>query len=95
MVAETHVEEAFARFAEQRIDLLITDIRVRLHSGITLLLQVRAAYPYVPIIVITGHPDIITEKDVIKYGADFYFLKPLELDKLRFALKKCLRMTTK
>ena len=95
IVPETNAEEALTHFAEQRIDLLITDIRVRLHSGITLLLQVRAAYPFVPTIVITGHPDVVTEKEVKTYGADYYFLKPLELDKLRFALRKCLRMTTK
>lgn len=93
MVAETNADDAFARLAEQRIDLLITDIRVRLHSGITLLLRVRAAYPEVPTIVITGHPDIITEKDVIKFGADYYFLKPLDVEKLRFALRKCLGIT--
>ena len=95
IVAETSAEEALAHFAEQRIDLLITDIRVRLHSGITLLLQVRAAYPHVPTIVITGHPDVITEKEVLEYGADYFFLKPLELDKLRFALRKCLEIRTK
>ena len=95
IIAETNAEGAFARFAEQRIDLLITDIRVKLHSGITLLLQVRAAYPYVPTIVITGHPDVITEKEVIQYGAEYYFLKPLELDRLRCALRKCLKITTK
>ena len=95
IVPETNAEEALTHFAEQRIDLLITDIRVRLHSGITLLLQVRAAYPFVPTIVITGHPDVVTEKEVKTYGADYYFLKPLELDRLRDALRKCLRMTTK
>src|SRR3989338_5635306 len=95
VVTETNAERAFARFAEQRIDLLITDIRLKLHSGITLLLQVRSAYPCVPTIVITGHPDVITEQEVLKYGAEYYFLKPLELDKLRSALRKCLSITTR
>jgi DNA-binding NtrC family response regulator len=95
IVAETNAEEALARFAQERIDLLITDIRVRLHSGITLLLRVRAAYPYIPTIVITGHPDVVTEKEVKTYGADYFFLKPLELDKLRSALRECLQITAK
>lgn len=95
IVAETNAEEALACFEEQRIDLLITDIRLRLHSGITLLLQVRAAYPDVPTIVITGYPDVITEKEAKTYGADYYFLKPLELDKLRCALRKCLGVSIK
>jgi DNA-binding NtrC family response regulator len=95
IIAETNAEEAFAHFTDKRVDVLITDIRVKLHSGITLLLQVRATHPHVPTIVITGHPDVITEKDVIRYGADYYFLKPLELDKLRLALRECLHMTTR
>ncbi len=95
IIPETNADEAFAHFAEHRVDLLITDIRVRLHSGITLLLRVRAAYPKVPTIVITGHPDSITEKEVRGFGADHFFLKPLDLDKLRLALRKCLGITTK
>lgn len=95
MVAETNAEEALARLTQERIDLLIIDIRVGLHSGITLLLRVRAAYPYIPTIVITGHPDVVTEKEVKTYGADYFFLKPLELDKLRSALRGCLQTTAK
>ena len=44
------------------------------------------------IIVITGYPDLINEKDVKAYGADYFFLKPLELDKLREAVRKCLHL---
>ena len=34
--------------------------------------------------------DLISEADLKTYGADYYFVKPLEVDKLRQALRTCL-----
>jgi len=33
----------------------------------------------------------VSEEEARSAGADFYFLKPLELDALRLAVRKCLR----
>jgi hypothetical protein len=30
--------------------------------------------------------------DVLTYGADYFFLKPLDLDKLREAVRRCLKL---
>jgi DNA-binding NtrC family response regulator len=90
MLAASSAEEALKKLEEQRIDLLVTDVRLKLQSGITLLLQVKGSLPQLPVIVITGYPDLITEKEVKAYGADYFFLKPLELDKLRCAVRTCL-----
>ncbi len=92
MIAATSAEEALTRVEHRHVDLLITDVRLKSRSGVTLFLQVKASYPKLPVIVITGYPDLINEKDVKAYGADYFFLKPLELDKLREAVRKCLHL---
>lgn len=90
MFACTLVDDALRTLASQRVDLVISDIRLNHESGATLLLRIKQLYPSLPVIIITGHPSLITEKDLRLYGADYYFLKPLELESLRDAVRKCL-----
>lgn len=91
MVSASTTEEAMLHLQEQRIDLLITDIRLMAKSGVTLFLNAKIRRPDLRVIVITGYPDMIDEKEVQSFGADYFFLKPLELDKLRDAVRTCLR----
>lgn len=95
MIAAASAEEASKKFEQHRIDLLVTDVRLKLQSGVTFFLHVKATHPKLPVIVITGYPDLITEKEVKSYGADYFFLKPLELEKLREAVRSCLHINNK
>jgi DNA-binding NtrC family response regulator len=90
MIAATNADDALKHLAAHHIDLVITDVRLKYQSGVTLCIRIKQLQPELPVIVITGHPNLLTEKDVKIYGADFYFLKPLELDLLRDAVRKCL-----
>lgn len=92
MIAASSAEEALKKVKLQHVDLLITDIRLKYQSGVTFFMYVKEIEPELPVIVITGYPDIISEEDVKAYGADYFFLKPLELDKLREAVRKCLHL---
>jgi DNA-binding NtrC family response regulator len=91
MVATSTAEEALKLIEEQRFDLLITDIRLKSNSGVTLFLNARIVDPHLPVIVITGYPETIDETTLKSIGADFFLLKPLELDKLRTAVRACLQ----
>jgi len=95
MISASSAEEAMEKIEEYHFDLLITDIRLRHQSGVTFFMQAKAIRPKLPVIVITGYPDLISEKDVKAFGADYFFLKPLELNKLREALRRCLRLNTR
>jgi DNA-binding response OmpR family regulator len=90
MVATSTAEEAMKLIENQHFDLLITDIRLKSNSGVTLFLNARIIRPHLPIIVITGYPESIDESTLKSIGADFLLLKPLELDKLRHAVRACL-----
>jgi len=72
-------EEALPRLAELDIDLSVIDIRLPGIGGVELVKHIRADYPDVPVIVITGHGDIGTAIDVLKLGASDYFAKPFSL----------------
>lgn len=95
MLAAKSAEEALQKLEHHHVDLLIIDVRLKLQSGVTFLLQVKGSLPKIPTIVITGYPDLIKEDEVRSYGADYFFLKPLELDKLRDAVRTCLGINAK
>ncbi len=95
MIAATSAEDALKTIEHRHVDLLITDIRLSGQSGVTLFLRAKADYPRLPVIVITGHPDLVNEKEVKEYGAEYFFTKPLELDKLRDAVRSCLVISHK
>ena len=72
---EGHLVMAFSSAAEllQREDLpenacLVVDYRLPAMNGLDLLKQVRAKYPHVPALLITGHPDPTIEPRAASLG---------------------------
>lgn len=93
MLACASADDALRTLESQQVHLVISDIRLKYQSGITLLIRIKQLYPKLPVIVITGHPYLVTEKDVRLYGAKYYFRKPLELGPLRYAVRECLHLS--
>lgn len=90
MVAASSAEEAMGVLARQHMNLLITDIRLKGISGVTFLMEAKRIHPTLRVIVITGYPDLVSEEEIKAYGADYFFLKPPDLEKLRHAIRSCL-----
>jgi two-component system nitrogen regulation response regulator GlnG len=93
MLSASSAEEALRAIAGVEVNLVITDIKLPWESGVALCRKLKATRPLLPVIVITGYPNLVSEEDARRAGADFYFLKPLELDQLREAVRKCLHAT--
>jgi DNA-binding NtrC family response regulator len=91
MLSASGAEEALRALEHAEVNLVITDIKMPWGSGVDLCRKLKASRPNIPVIVITGYPNLVPEVDAIRAGADYYFLKPLELDQLREAVRKCLR----
>ncbi|HEX7573668.1 MAG TPA: response regulator [Bacteroidota bacterium] len=91
MLSASGAEEALRALAGAEVNLVITDIEMPWVSGVDLCKKLKASRPNLPVIVITGYPNLVPEAEVRRAGADYYFLKPLELDQLREAVRKCLR----
>jgi len=69
-------------------DLVITDIRMPVMDGITLLTKVRENYPLTDFIIISGYSDFEYAKSAIQLQVTDYLLKPVDPEELKAALLK-------
>ncbi len=92
LIPASCIKEAMINLERYQIDLLIADVNFKNQSSMALFKRVKESKKKLPIIIITSFTDIIEEKDARRYGADYFFSKPLELNELRYAVRKCLRL---
>ncbi len=85
-------EEADEILANNRIDLLISDIRLPGKDGLQLLVETKERYPGLPVILITGYAGKYSPKDAIAMGADGYFAKPFHNMDLIYTLRRVLNL---
>lgn len=69
-----------------RPDLLITDIRMNEMNGLEMIKRLRAQYPDLYILILSGYADFEYAKQAIKYGISDYLLKPIDRVELMQAL---------
>lgn len=81
-------KEAWEKLQKNVIDLVITDLRMPEMDGYELLKRISAAYPTLPVIVLTGHGTIETAVETMRDGAIDFFTKPVDIDKLSIVVKK-------
>lgn len=70
--------EAFKVFGDQKIDAIITDVRMPGGDGIQLLDKVHEKSPSTPVLVVTGFADI-TPQEAMNRGAHAVLTKPFDL----------------
>ncbi|MDD9940721.1 MAG: response regulator [Myxococcales bacterium] len=84
-------EEALLRIEAARPDVVVTDIRMPRMDGVELVKRVRAGYPMVAVIVMTGHVAYSTVVRCMNNGAATCVLKPLhDLAELEDAVDEAL-----
>lgn len=82
---------ALSIFAEENLDVLLTDIMMPDVSGIDLLKQVRVMDPDLPVVMITAHADIPGAVEAIKLGAYDYFSKPFQNAEVMSVINRAIR----
>lgn len=80
--------EALAFLGKERFDLILTDIRMPVMSGLELLKQCAENYPRVKVIVLSGYDDFHFVKAALQCGARDYLLKPVVRSELTNILGK-------
>ena len=70
------------------IDCIVTDINMPKLNGMEAVAFFREQFPSVPIIVLTGQPDIAGASHLFKQGVVEYLVKPVEPEKLTAAVNK-------
>jgi two-component system response regulator HydG len=78
--------------AKQEVAAVVLDLFMPHQSGIELLPQIIAAYPEVPVIVMTAAEDVETAVISMKEGAFDYLVKPVEESRLVSSVKRALEM---
>ncbi len=74
--------------------MIICDVRMPKLNGIDAVAYFRENYPSIPIIVLTGYPDVTLAVDFMKDGVVEYLVKPVEKDELVAAVRKAARQST-
>lgn len=64
------------------LDVIITDIRMPKINGVEAINYFQQQYPRVPLIVLTGFPDMEMATGFLKQGIVDYLVKPVEKEKL-------------
>jgi YesN/AraC family two-component response regulator len=81
-------EEAYEILKNQKIDVMITDIRMPKMDGITLVREIQSLKDVPKIVVASGYDDFSYAVELMRYGAKDYILKPVEREKINQILIK-------
>src|SRR4030042_6780265 len=80
--------DGLEKFRSQSFPLVITDIRMPILDGLSMLKTIKKENPKTSIIVITGYPSVNSAVESLMEGAASYLLKPITLDDLQVKIKK-------
>jgi signal transduction histidine kinase len=84
-------EQALKRLDDNKIDLIILDIRMPGKSGLELLPEIKDRYPDIAVIMITAVMETEVAVDCMKQGATDYVTKPFNLDKVLLVVDQALQ----
>ena len=83
-------EEVIERIAEEKPDIILTDINMPFLSGLELLQRLQNEYPEIITIAISGYDDFDKVKGVFVSGGLDYLLKPVGKEEMVKVLTKAL-----
>jgi len=83
-------EEGIQRFMENRVDLVISDLRLPKKDGLQVLHAIKEASPMVPFIMMTAFGTIETAVSAVKEGAFEFITKPFNTDHLLILIQRAL-----
>ena len=80
--------DALDKIKRNKIDAVITDIKLPNMDGMTLIGEISKQYPGLPIMVMTAFDEEYSEGEVISVGAREFLKKPFTLDEFTVRLNK-------
>ena len=76
----TNGMDALGRLKQQDIHVVILDVKMPVMDGNEVLKRIKAQYPLVEVIMLTGHATVDSAIDGLKSGAGDYLMKPADMD---------------
>ncbi len=84
-------ETALQMASERSFDAILTDINLPGASGLDVLRVVRGRDRNVPVVLMTGGPEMETARLAVEWGAQSYLIKPLSMPQLKEVLERVIR----
>jgi DNA-binding NtrC family response regulator len=86
-------EVALTQLAEEPVDVIVTDVLLPGMSGIDFLQRVKRSVEWasIPVLVISGHAQFADVVEAIKLGAEDFFEKPLNRDRVLVGVRNALK----
>ncbi len=81
-------KDALALIEESPPDILFTDVKMPVMSGIQLIEQVHNRYPQILSVIISGYEEFEYARQAIRFGVVDYLLKPVNEEKLYDAARR-------
>ena len=86
--------QVLAELAENKYDLLITDLKLQGMSALEILPEIRKRHSRLPIIVVSGYyVNMIDEFDKKGFDVNLFLNKPLSLSDLKIAVRRVLGLS--
>jgi DNA-binding NtrC family response regulator len=82
-------------YLEEKVDLVLSDLRMGANSGMDLLKLWKGKRPTTPFVLVTAYGDIESAVVAMKLGAEDYVTKPVNPDELLMLIKRCLESRKK
>ena len=80
--------EGLRLISQNIVDVLILDLNIPGMHGLEILKKVKASYPDISVIILTGFPSINSAVESMKLGAYDYLVKPIDFKRLEVLLEK-------
>lgn len=87
-------EKALDICAQHKLDLVLMDVSMPVMGGFAACNQLHQQFPYLPIIMLTGHDDLASINTAFEVGATDFMTKPINLPLLGQRVRYALRSTT-
>jgi two-component system nitrogen regulation response regulator NtrX len=92
VVTASNAEAAEQALSQQRVDLLLTDLKLPGRDGLSLLETTKAASADLPVVVMSGHGTIEDAVRAIRLGAADFLEKPFGPDRLLLTVERALEL---
>ncbi|MEK6776474.1 MAG: sigma-54 dependent transcriptional regulator [bacterium] len=83
-------KEAWEKIQQSPPDLVLTDLKMPYLNGLELLSEIKANYPEIEVVIITGYATVESAINAMKVGAIDYISKPFNVEEVKIIIKKTL-----
>ncbi|OPX33011.1 hypothetical protein B1H10_06645 [candidate division KSB1 bacterium 4484_188] len=82
-------KEALEKCQDNLYNIIVTDLNMPIMNGMDLLKRIKAKWPFIEVVVVTGFATIESAIEAMKLGAHDFILKPVNFDHVQFTINKC------